>query len=116
VRDDAGRKDQACSLRRLVDRSQQTPAGKLGTASIGIYSDLAHSKEVDYETAIACAEPSETMTTAADSGKNSIGRGDPYRVLHVVDVCTTGDESRPFGDHAVPNGARILVKRMLRPQ
>jgi hypothetical protein len=99
-------------LCRLVNRSQQTPAGKLGTASIGIDGDLAHSKEVDYETAVAGTETSEAMTAAPDRGENSGGRGGSHGVLHVADVHAAGDESRLFCDHGVPNGTRILVSRM----
>jgi hypothetical protein len=103
-------------LRRVVNRSEQAAARETRAACVGIHSDLAHPREVDYETAVAGTETSEAMTAAPDRGENSGGRGGSHGVLHVADVQAAGDESRLFCDHGVPNGTRIFVSRMPRPE
>src|SRR5215469_3284971 len=116
VRDDAGGKDQARLLRSVVNRSEQAAASEIGAACVGIHSDLAHPREIDYETVIASTETSETMTAAPHGCENSGSRGDPDRALHVANVRTACDESWLLGNHAVPNGTRIFVTMMLGPQ
>jgi hypothetical protein len=81
-----------------------------------MHCDLAHPREVNYETAIASTETSEAMTATADGGENSGGRGDPDRVLHIADVRTACNEARLLGDHSVPDCTRFFIMMMLGRQ
>src|SRR5580658_3721 len=71
MRDDAGRKDQACFLRCGIDRSQQTAAGDLSPAALGIDTDVAHGRQVNDQAAIAGAETCKTMPSTTDCGQNA---------------------------------------------
>src|SRR5215472_16501707 len=94
VRNDARGKHQTRFLRGVVNRSQQTSAVKFGAACLRIHSDLSHSREVDYDTAVAGAETSKAMTSAPDSGNNSSRRSCPHCRFYIAYVCAACDEAR----------------------
>src|SRR6516164_7371429 len=71
VRHHAGRKNQPCLLRCIVNRSKETTPGEAGEARLGIYGDMAHLGKVDHQTTVASAETRETVTATPHRAKNS---------------------------------------------
>ena len=114
MRDDAGGKDESCFLCCAIDRSQQATSGDPGPPRLGINRDLAHSRQVNHQAAIARTKTCEAMPSTADSSKNSGLRGGLDRALHVAHICAARDEAWCLSYHAIPDDARVLVARFGR--
>src|SRR5579863_9604606 len=93
VRDHARREYQPMFLRGGIDGSKQTTSGKTPAPSLAVNGHLAHSRQVDDQPAVARAEASQAMSSAAHSSNNASGRGGANRSLHIRNSFATGDEA-----------------------
>jgi hypothetical protein len=116
VRDNAGWKHQARFLRRGINRSQQASPCEASAARFRIDHDLAHSRKVNHQAAVACAETCEAMPATADGGENPDLSGCSDCLLHIGDVSTTRNQARRAVEHAVPDETRIFEAPVSRTQ
>jgi hypothetical protein len=116
MRDDAGRKSETLFLRGSIHRSQQATACESAFPCIRVDNDLPHSRQIDHHPVITCAEPGEAVSPTADGWVDSGGRSRTNRSLHVSNVSAAGNQARAARHHAVPNGSRRFVPRIIRAQ
>jgi hypothetical protein len=109
VRDHAGGKYQPCFLRCGINRSQQATSRDPGPARLRINRDLAHSRQINYQAAVACAETCEAVPSTADGSKKSGLSARSDCVLHIAYICAARDKAGGASYHAVPNGTRAFV-------
>jgi hypothetical protein len=81
---------------------------------VGINRDLAHSRKINHQPAIARAKSRKTMSSTADSSQDSGLRGGPDRPLHVVHICAARNEAWRLSYHAIPDSARVFEPALTR--
>ena len=114
-RDDPARRGEAERVGRVVEIAPGAPALDARGALLGIDVNPLHRGQVHHQPVVADRAAGDVVAAAADRDRQSLPAREVDRRDHVGHAGAPGDQRRPPVDHPVPDLARLVVARLVRP-
>jgi len=113
VAHDAARGGQTERLCLVVDIAPQGTALDQGPALDGIDRDGAHRRKVDHDPVVAHRSPGHVVATASHGDLEVAVPGEPDGRGNIGGAAAPRDQTRSSIDRPVPDGARVVVVRVV---
>ena len=106
---DAGRDGQAEGMGGVVDVALRATGANPGSPGLGVDANALYRRQVDDQAVVHTAKARSVVAAAPDGDGEAVVASEIDRSHHIGDVGAAGNGQRPLVDHAVVEGACVLV-------